>query len=90
MKVYVQNSICKVEDAGAGLKVSIKDINGKVTVIDCDSLVMSVGYVAGAPLADKLVAAGVSADKVHVIGDANRVGNLLTVIKESYNTAYAI
>lgn len=90
MKVYVQNSICKVEDSGAGLKVSIKDINGKVTVIDCDSLVMSVGYVAGAPLADALVAAGCPADKVHVIGDANKVGNLLTVVKESYNTAYAI
>ncbi len=90
IKVFTFNTLSKVEQSGDGLKVSIKDEYGKVTVIDADSMIMSVGYVPGAPLKDKLVAAGVPSDKIHVIGDAHQVGNLLTVIKESYDTAYAI
>lgn len=90
MEVYKSSALFKVEDSASGIKVSVKGEDGKVTVLEGDSLIMSVGYVSGAPLADALVKAGVASDKIHVIGDANKVGNLLTVIKESYHTAYAI
>ena len=48
------------------------DKNGMQYKIDTDSVVLSTGYQP-APLASK--------DKhVHIIGDANKVGNLRTVI----------
>ena len=48
------------------------DKNGMEYKIDTDSVILSVGYKS-APIAPK--------DKhVHIIGDANKVGNLRTVI----------
>ena len=50
----------------------MKGKDGEVFTVDCDSVVLSVGYKP-APLAKKK-------KHVHVIGDANQVGNLRTVI----------
>lgn len=90
IKAYTSNSLCKVEDKGSGLKVYIKDGGGNINVLDADSLILSVGYVSGAPLADALKEKGMPSEKIHVIGDAREVGNLLSVIKEAYDTAYAM
>ena len=51
---------------------SLKDKDGKTFEIEGDSVVMSVGYNP-APLAK-------GSKHVHVIGDADKVGNLRTVI----------
>jgi 2-enoate reductase len=47
-------------------------------------VVLSVGYEPYVPFKD------VTAKNVHVIGDANRVGNLLTVIEQAYDLAYRL
>ena len=60
--------------------------NGKAVLegvgeIPCDSIISSIGYNAGAPLADK------DNKHIHVIGDANKVGNLMSVIWQAYDLA---
>ena len=50
----------------------VKDKEGKTFDIATDSVILSVGYKP-APIAEK-------AKHVHIIGDANKVGNLRTVI----------
>ena len=57
--------------------VTVVDKNGKKTDIPCDSVVLSVGYKP-APVAPK-------AKHVHVIGDADKVGNLRTVIWQAWD-----
>ena len=59
--------------------VTVTDKNGKNFKIDADNVIMSVGYNP-APLAPK-------AKHVHVIGDANKVGNLRTVIWGAWDVA---
>ena len=59
--------------------VMVTDKNGKNFKIDADSVIMSVGYNP-APLAPK-------SKNVHVIGDANKVGNLRTVIWGAWDVA---
>lgn len=49
--------------------------------IPCDSIISSIGYIAGAPLADK------DNKHIHVIGDADKVGNLMSVIWQAYDLA---
>ena len=55
---------------------------GELT-LPADTVILSVGYVP-----DPLPAEG--DPRVHILGDANQVGNLNTVIKEAYQLAYAI
>ena len=52
--------------------VTVSNSDGKPFEISCDNVILSVGYKP-APLAKK-------GGKVHVIGDAGKVGNLRTVI----------
>ena len=59
--------------------VMVTDKDGKTFKIDADNVIMSVGYNP-APLAPK-------AKHVHVIGDANKVGNLRTVIWGAWDVA---
>ena len=59
--------------------VTVTDKNGKSFKIEADNVIMSVGYNP-APLAPK-------AKHVHVIGDANKVGNLRTVIWGAWDVA---
>jgi len=62
--------------------VTVTDKSGKSFKIDADSVIMSVGYNP-APLAPK-------AKHVHVIGDANKVGNLRTVIWGAWDVAMKV
>ena len=57
--------------------VVVADKEGKTSTIEADSVILSVGYNP-APLATK---------GVHVIGDANKVGNLRSVIWGAWDVA---
>ncbi len=73
--VYLETSVCEILKDG----VIVKDKNGKQFKISADSVIMSVGYNP-APIAKK-------SGKVHIIGDADTVGNLRTVIWGAWDTA---
>ena len=64
-------------------EVLAKDETGKTLSIPADSVILSVGYVP-APLA------GEEDPKIHVLGDAGKVGNLMTVIYQAYDIAYKL
>ncbi len=66
--VYLETGLSEVTADG----VIVKDKEGKATTIKADSVILSVGYTP-APIAEKK-------KNVHIIGDANAVGNLRTVI----------
>ena len=66
--VHLESSVSEICDG----KVLVKDKEGNIIEVEADSVIMSVGYIP-APLATK-------ARHIHVIGDADKVGNLRTVI----------
>lgn len=73
--VHLETSLCEI---GEG-KVTLKDKEGKTFTVDADSVILSVGYNP-APIAK-------NGGKVHVIGDASKVGNLRTVIWQAWDVA---
>ena len=73
--------------SGTTLSVQIHSADGDRT-LDVDSVVLAVGYVSDTRLADKLRESGIS--DIRVIGDARRVGNLMSTIYDAYEVAYAI
>ena len=73
--VYLETSLCEI---GEGT-VTLKDKEGKTFTVNTDSVILSVGYNP-APLATK-------GSHVHVIGDAQNVGNLRTVIWGAWDVA---
>ena len=76
--VHLETRLNEVLEDG----VMVTDKEGKSFTIDVDSVIMSVGYNP-APLAPK-------GKHVHVIGDANKVGNLRTVIWGAWDVAMKI
>ena len=66
--VYLESAVSSIEDGS----VTVKAKDGSEIKLDSDSVIMSVGYNP-APIAKK-------GGRVHVIGDAAKVGNLRTVI----------
>ncbi len=66
--VHLETSVSSIEDG----KVTAKNKDGETFEIESDTVVLSVGYTP-APIAKKKA-------HVHVIGDADKVGNLRTVI----------
>ncbi|MBQ8280031.1 MAG: FAD-dependent oxidoreductase [Roseburia sp.] len=73
--VHLETKLNEVLEDG----VMVTDKDGKSFKIDADSVILSVGYNP-APLAPK-------GKHVHVIGDANKVGNLRTVIWGAWDVA---
>lgn len=73
--VYLESKVEKIEDG----KVIVADKDGKKREIKADSVVVSVGYVP-APLAE-------DGRHVHVVGDAEKVGNLRTVVWKAWEVA---
>lgn len=73
--VYLETKLGEVLKDG----VMAVDKNGKSFKIDADSVIISAGYEP-APLVKK-------SKHVHVIGDANKVGNLRTVIWGAWDAA---
>ena len=76
--VHLETSLSKFTDDG----VEIKDKNGNISAIKCDSVILSIGYNP-APIAKK-------SGKVHIIGDASAVGNLRSVIWGAWDVCMKI
>ena len=66
--VHLQTGVVSSSETG----VTVKDPEGKEFTIPADSVILSVGYKP-TPVAQQ-------AKHVHIVGDANKVGNLRTVI----------
>ena len=73
--VYLETKTTEITDTS----VSVMTKDGKSITIPTDNVILSVGY-RPAPVAEK-------AKHVHVIGDANAVGNLRTVIWGAWDVA---
>ena len=73
--VHLETKLSEIKDNS----VTVTDKNGKNFDIKADSVILSVGYKP-APIAKK-------SGKVHVIGDAHKVGNLRTVIWQAWDIA---
>ena len=73
--VYLESRTTEIRDNG----VTIATKDGNIIDIPADTVILSVGYKP-APIAEK-------SKKVHIIGDANKVGNLRTVIWGAWDVA---
>ena len=73
VSVHLETKLSEIRDGN----VLVSDKNGVTYEIPSDSVILSVGYKS-APLAQK-------AKHVHVIGDADKVGNLRTVIWQAWD-----
>ncbi len=73
--VYLESRTTEIRDNG--VTIATKDDN--TIDIPADTVILSVGYKP-APIAEK-------SKKVHIIGDANKVGNLRTVIWGAWDVA---
>ena len=73
--VYLETRTTEIRADG----VTVADKNGKTIDIPTDSVVLSVGYKP-APIAAK-------SKNVHIVGDADKVGNLRTVIWQAWDVA---
>ncbi|MBE5767960.1 MAG: FAD-dependent oxidoreductase, partial [Clostridiales bacterium] len=73
--VHLETGLCEIQDDG----VTVKDKAGKQFKIKADSVILSTGYKPN-PLVEK-------AKNVHLVGDANKVGNLRTVIWQAWDVA---
>ena len=73
--VYLESRTTEIRDNG----VTIATKDGQTVDIPADTVILSVGYKP-APIAEK-------SKKVHVIGDAQKVGNLRTVIWGAWDVA---
>jgi len=76
--VYLETGLKEIKDGA----VSVATKNGKPFDIPTDSVILSVGYKS-APLAEK-------AKNIHIVGDANKVGNLRTAIWGAWDVCMKI
>ena len=75
--VMLESRVTEIRDGS----VTVTDKNGNTTELPADSVVVSVGYTP-APIA--------KGGRVRVVGDANTVGNLRTVVWNAWKTAESI
>ena len=73
--VHLQTRLGEIHDDG----VTVTDKDGKTFKIAADSVILSTGY-RSAPLINK-------GKHIHIVGDANKVGNLRTVIWQAWDVA---
>ena len=71
--VYLETGVSKIDD----FVVTVKDKDGNTSDLKADDVILSVGYKP-APIAKK-------GKHVHIIGDADKVGNLRTVIWQAWD-----
>lgn len=72
--VHLETSLKAIDDTG----VTVTGKDGKELHIDCDNVILSTGY-RSAPIAKK-------GRHVHILGDAQKVGNLRSVIWGVWDT----
>ncbi len=88
--VYLNASLAGVtEEGGFRVRVKEKDASEEL-LLEADNCILSVGYVPERTLADRLLAGGFPAGRLHVIGDAHKVENLMNVIWEAYELSYRL
>ncbi len=73
--VHLETRLSEIHEDG----VTVTDKDNKSFKIDADSVILSVGYKSN-PLATK-------GGHIHVVGDANKVGNLRSVIWQAWDVA---
>ena len=73
--VYLETALSEINEGS----VTLKDKEGKAFRVNTDSVILSVGYTPS-PIVSK-------GKHVHVIGDADKVGNLRSVIWGAWNVA---
>lgn len=73
--VYLESGVSEICETG----ITVKSKDGKVENIECDSVIVSIGYDP-APIAEK-------SKHVHTVGDARAVGSLRTVIWNAWDIA---
>lgn len=78
--IHTSSKLCEVTPSGVRFEQA-----GDESVIAADSVILAVGYISGAPLAEQLK----DCANVHVIGDAEHVANLMAVVSAAYNLALA-
>ena len=78
VEIHLETKLSEIKDGA----VSVTDKEGKSFDIPADSVILSVGYIP-TPIAKK-------GGKVHVIGDADKVGNLRSVIWQAWDVAMKI
>ena len=71
--VYLETTLLEIKPGG----VTVKDKEGKIFDLKGDSVIVSVGYNP-APLSK-------ASGNIHLVGDANGVGNLRTVIWRAWD-----
>lgn len=71
--VYLETTLLEIKEDG----VTVKDKTGKILDLKGDSVIVSIGY-APTPLTE-------ASKHVHLVGDANGVGNLRTVIWRAWD-----
>ena len=76
--VYLETALTEVHSDG----VTVKDKEGNEFKLSADSVIMSTGY-RPAPIAKK-------SRHIHIVGDANKVGNLRTVIWQAWDVSMKI
>ena len=74
-EVLLETSLKEIKDGA----VAVSDKNGNIREIECDTVILSVGYVPH-PL-DK---------KAKLVGDCNEIGNLRTVVWRAWDVAMKI
>jgi 2-enoate reductase len=77
--VHLSSIVTEIKEDG----VFVSAPEGEV-FIPADSVILSVGYDSYIPFENR------SLKNIHVIGDASKVGNLLTVIEQAYQLAYSL
>jgi len=75
--VHLETKLCEIQDGG----VLVKDKNGAEFRIAADNVILSTGYKP-APLVPNDKSKG---KNVHIIGDADKVGNLRSVIWQAWD-----
>ncbi|SHI18739.1 2-enoate reductase [Sporobacter termitidis DSM 10068] len=79
--VYTSAALSEIRDNGVLVKMETG-----AQFIPADSVILSVGYTSYVPFDGDALPGG----KVHVLGDAAKVGNLMTVINQAYEVAYRL
>ena len=88
--VYTNTALAGITDED-GLHVRVKEKDAvQERSLPADNCILSVGYIPDRRLADALLAGGFAPEKLHVIGDAHAVGNLMSVIWEAYGLCYSL
>lgn len=78
VEVHLNTKLQEVTDKG----VVVKDNDGKISEIDGDTVLLSVGYIP-----DPIKPAS---KNIHLVGDCDKVGNLRTVIWRAWDVAMKI